>query len=96
MRTIIGRLQSRRRHRHLQVASFVVGVALLIAGARRRGLRRPSIALTRASATTPPGSTAGETALKPIDQAALQATVAMTAKKLMIPGAVVLLRTVRR
>ena len=32
-------------------------------------------------------------ALKPIDQAALQATVAATAKDMLIPGAVVLLRT---
>ena len=32
-------------------------------------------------------------ALKPIDQAALQIMVARTARELMIPGAVVLLRT---
>jgi D-alanyl-D-alanine carboxypeptidase len=40
-----------------------------------------------------PGSTAGSSALKPIDQAALQTMVDTTAKELMIPGAVVLLRT---
>jgi D-alanyl-D-alanine carboxypeptidase len=40
-----------------------------------------------------PGSTAGSSALKPIDQAALQTMVDTTAKELLIPGAVVLLRT---
>ena len=40
-----------------------------------------------------PGSTAGSSALKPIDQVALQSTVARTAKELLVPGAVVLLRT---
>jgi D-alanyl-D-alanine carboxypeptidase len=35
----------------------------------------------------------GASALKPIDQASLQAMVETTAKELMIPGAVVLLRT---
>ena len=39
------------------------------------------------------GSTAGSSALRPIDQAALQAMVDTTAKELLIPGAVVLLRT---
>src|SRR5262245_22883322 len=34
-----------------------------------------------------------ESALKPIDQAALQTLVAGTARELMVPGAVVLLRT---
>src|SRR5438876_8328568 len=40
-----------------------------------------------------PGSTAGSSALKPIDQAALQTMLDTTAKELLIPGAVVLLRT---
>ncbi len=40
-----------------------------------------------------PGSTAGSAALKPIDRAALQTMVEATAKELLIPGAVVLLRT---
>ena len=40
-----------------------------------------------------PGSTTGSSALKPIDQAALQTMVDTTAKELLIPGAVVLLRT---
>ena len=45
------------------------------------------------AACSPPGSTAGSSALKPIDQAALQTMVDRTAKELLIPGAVVLLRT---
>ncbi len=40
-----------------------------------------------------PGSKEGTSALKPIDQAALQTMVETTAKELLIPGAVVLLRT---
>src|SRR6267142_1439365 len=40
-----------------------------------------------------PGSTAGSSALKPIDQSALQTLVDTTAKELLIPGAAVLLRT---
>jgi D-alanyl-D-alanine carboxypeptidase len=39
------------------------------------------------------GSTAGSSALRPIDQAALQTMVDTTARELLIPGAVVLLRT---
>ena len=45
------------------------------------------------AACSRPGSTAGSSALKPIDQAALQSTVDTTAKELLIPGVVVLLRT---
>src|SRR6266513_3069872 len=40
-----------------------------------------------------PGSKAGSSALKPVDQAALQTMVDTTIKELLIPGAVVLLRT---
>ena len=42
---------------------------------------------------SPPDSTAGSSALKPIDQVALQTMVEATAKELLIPGAMVLLRT---
>src|SRR2546430_2042661 len=45
------------------------------------------------AACSRPGSTTGWSALKPIDQAALQTMVDRTAKELLIPGAVVLLRT---
>src|SRR5436189_347142 len=45
------------------------------------------------AACSRPGSTAGSSALKPIDQAALQTMVDRTAKELLLPGAVVRLRT---
>src|SRR5713101_10003345 len=45
------------------------------------------------AACSPPRSTAGSSALKPIDQAALKTMVDTTAQELLIPGAVVLLRT---
>ena len=45
------------------------------------------------AACSRPGSTAGSSELKPIDQAALQSLVDTTIKELLIPGAVVLLRT---
>jgi D-alanyl-D-alanine carboxypeptidase len=45
------------------------------------------------AACSRPGSTASTSALKPIDQAALQTLVDTTAKELLIPGAMVLLRT---
>src|SRR5436309_12992605 len=45
------------------------------------------------AACSRPGPTAGTPALKTIDQAALQSMVDTTIKELLIPGAVVLLRT---
>jgi len=45
------------------------------------------------TACSRPSSTADSSALKPIDQAALQTMVDTTAKELLVPGAVVLLRT---
>src|SRR5437899_11220243 len=45
------------------------------------------------AACSRPGSTAGSSALKPIDQAALQTMVDTTAPALLVPGAVLLLRT---
>ncbi len=45
------------------------------------------------AACSRPRSTAGSSALKPIDQAALQTMVDTTAQELLIPGAMVLLRT---
>jgi D-alanyl-D-alanine carboxypeptidase len=89
VRTFIGQSRLRRRRGHLRVASFVVGAALLIAGCSSTTTSSTSTASTGARATTPPGSSA----LKPIDQAALQATVDMTAQELLVPGAAVILRT---
>jgi D-alanyl-D-alanine carboxypeptidase len=54
-------------------------VALLLAGCSRE--------------SAPSGSPAGSSALKPIDPAALQTMVDSTIRELLIPGAVVLLRT---
>src|SRR5213080_2839661 len=45
------------------------------------------------AACSRPDSTASSSALKPIDQAALQTIVDTTIKELLIPGAVVVLRT---
>src|SRR5262247_1884408 len=73
----MGQSLSRRRRGHRQNANFLVGAALLIAGC--------SIAATPSTQTA--------SALKPIDQAALQSLVDTTIKELLIPGAVVLLRT---
>ena len=77
MRTFMGQSLSRRRRGHRQIASFLVGAALLIAGC--------SIVATPSTQTA--------SALKPIDQVALQSLVDTTIKELLIPGAVVLLRT---
>ena len=96
MRTFIKRLQHRRGHLH--VASFLVGVALLTAGCSTAPTPAPQTASTPitspGTAGAPrPGTTAGSPALKQIDQAALKAMVDTTAKELLIPGAMVLLRT---
>ncbi|WP_328620419.1 serine hydrolase domain-containing protein [Streptomyces sp. NBC_00354] len=72
-------------------------VALLIAGGALPAGATAAGALEDPSAT--PAATAGAapspapSALKPIDPAAFQATVDRAAKKLMVPGAMVLLRT---
>jgi D-alanyl-D-alanine carboxypeptidase len=46
-----------------------------------------------ATSITAPGRTARSSALKPIDAAALQATVDAAAREMLVPGAMVLLRT---
>lgn len=72
-------------------------MALLIAGGALPAGATAAGALEDPSAT--PAATAGAapspapSALKPIDPAAFQATVDRAAKKLMVPGAMVLLRT---
>ena len=93
VRTLIRRSPWRRRRGHLQVVSFLLGVALLVAGCSTvstpstRTASTPTLPV--ASATPPPGSSA----LKPIDQDALQTTVNTTAQELLVPGAVVFVRT---
>src|SRR5262249_55503756 len=77
VRTFMEQALSRRRRGPRQVASFLVGAALLIAACSIR-------------ATPSPQTASG---LKPIDPAALQALVDKTVQELLVPGAVVLLRT---
>src|SRR5271157_5426662 len=96
--TFIGRSRSRRRRGHVHVASFLIAVALLTAACSTKPSPSTQTASTPAtssgtSATPVPGSTASSPGLKQIDRAALQTMVDTTAKELLIPGAVVLLRT---
>jgi D-alanyl-D-alanine carboxypeptidase len=63
----------------LEVTGVLVGVALLIAGT------------SPAQTSSPPAGSA----LEPIDRAALQTVVDKAARELLVPGAVVLLRTPR-
>ncbi|MEU2452827.1 serine hydrolase domain-containing protein [Streptomyces sp. NPDC012765] len=72
-------------------------VALLIAGGALPAAS-PALALadppgTPTATASAPAADPGSAALKPIDPAAFQASVERAAKKLMVPGAMVLLRT---
>ncbi|MEU9302940.1 serine hydrolase domain-containing protein [Streptomyces sp. NPDC048269] len=73
-------------------AALLIAGGPLPLGATAMALDGPS-APPAATATAPPSATRVPSALKPIDPAAFQATVDSAAKKLMVPGAVVLLRT---
>ncbi|MEU6644587.1 serine hydrolase domain-containing protein [Saccharomonospora sp. NPDC046836] len=75
-----------RKARSWRIAGLALGVVLTIAGCS------PSAPTTAPPGTTT-GSAPGQSALKPIDPAAFHATVAAAAKELVVPGAVVLLRT---
>jgi D-alanyl-D-alanine carboxypeptidase len=77
-----------RRRNFLHVASFVIVVSLLMTGCS--SVPTPSMppASPGTSATTPHAS-----GLKQIDQTALQTMLDKTARELLIPGAVILLRT---
>src|SRR4051812_48273463 len=90
-RTLIGRSQLWRGHLH--VASFLVVVALLITSCSSVPTPSTPSASPGTSATPRPGSGAGSSALKQIDQAVLQTMLDKTARELLIPGAVILLRT---
>jgi D-alanyl-D-alanine carboxypeptidase len=75
----------------VRTSGVLLGCVPLLAGCSR-----PSpapAASSGASATPPPGSAAGSSALKPIDRAALQSMVDTAARELLLPGALVLLRT---
>jgi D-alanyl-D-alanine carboxypeptidase len=80
VQTIIRRSRPSRPCRPFQVAGLLFGAALLGTGA------------TGANPSTPVASTLTAT-LRPISQVALQTMVASAARQMLIPGAVVLLRT---
>jgi D-alanyl-D-alanine carboxypeptidase len=80
--------QSQLRRGSLRIASFLVVVALLI-----KGCSSVPTSSSATSAATRPGPAAGSSGLKQIDQSALQAMLDKTAKELLIPGAIILLRT---
>ncbi|GAA1216620.1 serine hydrolase domain-containing protein [Pseudonocardia alaniniphila] len=86
MQTGIG--ESRRRHRRGRLMRLAV-CAVLLATAGCAANSTPESTGSAPTATAP----AGPSVLKTIDPAALQATVDATAKELLIPGAVVVLRT---
>lgn len=97
-RTFIGRSRSHGRREHVHVASLLFGVALLSAGCTTvlTGLPQTAPAPTTSpvvSTTPSPGPTTGSSGLKQIDRAALQTMLNTTVKELLIPGAVILLRT---
>ncbi len=77
VRTFMGQPLSQRRGGTSAFVSFLFGAVLLITGC----------------STEETQSTQTASGLKPIDQAALQALVDRTIKELLVPGAVVLLRT---
>lgn len=74
------------------MALLASGAALLIASCALPP-EATFTALSDASATPAPTASATPSALKPIDPAVFQATVERAAKKLIVPGAMVLLRT---
>lgn len=87
----MGRLRSWRRCGRRLVASFGVCVILMFAVCSAEPIPSTPISSTPNSSTSASGP-----ALKPIDQAALQSMVTTAAKDLLVPGAVVLLRTPQR
>ena len=72
-------------------AGLAACVALVIAGCSSTS--EPTTAGSQPATTTATGSAPRGSALKPIDPAAFQAVVDAAAKKLLVPGAMVVLRT---
>jgi D-alanyl-D-alanine carboxypeptidase len=77
-----------RRARSKRIAGLAVCVAVLVVGCS--STTEPT---TVSSPTTATSAAPSASALKPIDPKAFQAVVEAAAKKLMVPGAMVLLRT---
>jgi D-alanyl-D-alanine carboxypeptidase len=73
---------------HAKCVGLAACVAMLIAGCSSSSEPTTASPTTTATSAAPKAS-----ALKPIDQKAFQAVVDAAAKKLMVPGAIVLLRT---
>ena len=93
--TLGSRVKSVRR---VGIPSGLLGFALLLGGCSKESTppsktKSTPAAPPQTSASPRPGSGTGSSALKPIDQAALKKMVETTAQKLLVPGAVVLLRT---
>jgi D-alanyl-D-alanine carboxypeptidase len=86
MRSGVGRCRFPRGRVPVHVSGLAVCVVLVIAGCSANA---SPTSTASAQATTPTGSSV----LKTIDPAALRATVEATVKELMIPGAVVEVRT---
>src|SRR5262245_40699042 len=79
---------------HVQSTMGVMMVgAVLFAGCPSVATASTPLASSGTGAKPPPVTTAGSSSLKRIDPAALQAMVDKTARELMVPGALVLLRT---
>jgi D-alanyl-D-alanine carboxypeptidase len=87
MRSGVGRGRFPRGRGFVEVTGLAVCVVLVIAGCSANS--SPASTGSAQTATT----SSGPSPLKTIDPAALQATVEATAKELMIPGAVVEVRT---
>ncbi|SDC95455.1 D-alanyl-D-alanine carboxypeptidase [Rhodococcus tukisamuensis] len=82
----------RRRHRYLRAAALAAAVALAI-GACSSNSDEGSGAAGSSTAGSGTSAAASVTGLLPIGNAELQSIVESTAKELMLPGVVVLLRT---
>jgi CubicO group peptidase (beta-lactamase class C family) len=91
MRTFVGQSRSRRRPAHVAIAELAIAAALFFAGCSPTSSTPTASTGTRAAPSPGPATTSP--ALKPIDRDALEATVDKTARQLLVPGAVVVLRT---
>ena len=86
MRSGVGRCRSPRGRGSVLVSGLGVCVVLLIAGCS-------TTASSPSTASAPAATPSGSSPVKTIDLAALRATVDATAKELLVPGAVVEVRT---
>jgi len=86
-------LASNLRHPHIviRIAGLATCVALVMVGCT--SAPGPTMTTVGSGTTTATGSAATPSALKPIDPAAFQTVVDAAAKKLLVPGAMVVLRT---